>query len=307
MRVRAQVALVLVACAGLVAVAGCSSDESSDEVSDLEQYPPSQLGALLGLGDQAETQVANALQARTNAEELVRCMRSRGFDDFPMPRVPEPIEVPQALADRQELGELGFAELHGFGITTIAPETFRSGGGDDTIVDYARSLDQETRDAFYENMGVGEDSCERRALDATASLPEVEAVRLYGEASSEIDDRVRADPRIVEANGDYAACMAEAGFDAASPDDAATQANEAFVRFLSETAIGGSSEPDASFVDQLGADSRAELDRLREQEIDLAVQSLMCEADSRSIRIEVAVEAESAWIAENGDRLLLED
>jgi len=110
--------------------------------------------------------------------------------------------------------------------------------------------------------------------------------------------RIDSDPRVVDANALWSACMAEQGHGYASPQEIFEHLESTAAPLRDRVrALGGPDYIDASL--------RADLDALRATEVEIAVADLACSKRLDQVVYEVTVEHEQRFLEENEDRLAL--
>lgn len=309
--------LVLPACRG--------SESTGDQSAAAGETEAGPIAEFFGYDEEVDSEQF-AEEERRLQELLVACMAEQGFEYLPV-EYPEAAEDP-AYAAQQEMSPEEYASEYGYGITTV---------------EYEASPEEENWVDPNQAIVEGMDDAERTAYEAAlyGEMPEVvpgeeESVEYgfgggcQGEASEEIYGggeeaeaidqelgpkweelytRMEADPRIVEGNTGWAECMAAAGHDFPTPEDAQNsiwdQQNALYEEAYpedpatAEPAEGEEGEYVEPEIDE------ADLAELRETEIAVAVADQRCAAEHlpEELRQEVTAEYEQAFIDENRDLL----
>ncbi|MCZ7528280.1 MAG: hypothetical protein M5U14_19065 [Acidimicrobiia bacterium] len=158
------------------------------------------------------------------------CMEAKGWKYWPRPPVTLPASA--ASSDGDLTHDEGYVRQHGYGIT-LSPAP----AGEDLPDPNASYLDtlteQERRQYGRDWLGTTEDfetgspsGCANEARqEVFGSLSETE-VTGGQELVNELDDRVRADPRIVEATQEWSRCMTGHGYDLSTPQQARAHVQE---------------------------------------------------------------------------------
>lgn len=316
------------------------------------------LADFLGGNEDPEAAQAEYQDQEARRQELIRtCMADEGFDYTPaMP--PEGSFQAFGPGDEEEM-----ARTQGFGISTWYGNEDQFGADQemewvDPNQEMIEAMSDSERDAYYTALHGTEE--ERMEGARTETDPETgDEITIMegfgagcdGEANEEIygdqsqvselweeigpemeamQERVQADPRIVEWNQDWSACMAEAGYEYESQQNMYESVYEDFQERFNDIVgpDGGYGDPfegmseeeveaffedhtqdeiDAFFEEaqeaaQENIDQEA-LGALQQEEIDLAVANFECGSDYNELYQEVAADYEADFIAENRDVL----
>ncbi len=255
---------------GFVMVAACGGSGSKDTAAggNAPQFGSEEFG----LSDED-------LNARIEAAEasIADCMTSLGFEYIPV----DAATVRDAMnADKSLPGvrDEDFVAQYGFGITTVFVDPVAQLGRGEN----ARIYDglSEPEQVAYDHALLGDSDinvalaralededlnktggCTRQAVEQHFA-----AVEMGASYVNPADVLIEQDPRMVEAISAWSACMHDAGFDYAHPDDVERYLHERF------TAIVGDSDP-ASLT---GSDLEA-LTELQGEERAVAGVTLQCE------------------------------
>lgn len=289
---RGLIALGL-ACA-LAGLAGCGDDSKADAAKNDDP-----LEEQLGLGD-------SAIRLRqTNAENLVRdCMKAQGFDYVPV----DPNAQQAALTGVQGMSEGDFEKQFGYGITTLYEQrrALAVAGPNEKIRDslsepdrkaYVKALHGADPTAtFYDAMDTGDYSrlggCLKTATEQVFGGADV--LSSLSAKLDELDEKIRADARMVKAVKEWSACMREAGFDGLQEqedvDDVLATKLEAIVGSPEEAAeTGAAPEYD-----------KAALTALQKEEVAMVAADITCEEEHvEDVEEEVTKEYEADFREEN--------
>ncbi len=312
-------------------LSGCGGGEGTDEPSDasdgeltIQDFIP---GAIAFNEDDAEQQY---LQMEREAQEsIAACMAEQGFEYIPY--------VPS-----QEIGgfvgpesQEEFAELYGFGIATMIledqqmdeaameeemakdpnnaivevmsedeqQEYYAALHGAEPDIDY-ESMTEEEINEFYENWipeGCWNDAYE----ELWGGGEDMAFYEQFGPLMDEIFMGVESDPRIVDLEATWSACMADQGYDFAKRYDVDIYLLQRLedVGAISDLDIdpegmgygyGGSEGPI-----EPGSPMEAAIKEIADEEILIAKADLVCSADQDEVYREVYEEAEQRFIEEN--------
>lgn len=338
--------------AGSTDGAGPSTTESTG--SDGEET----LAEFFGYGgDDPESAQAQYLDEEARRQELIRvCMAEEGFDYTPiMP--PEDSYQVFGPEDEEEM-----VRTQGFGITTWFGNEEQFGGPEvefeDPNQEMVDSMSDSERQAYYDALyGSEEEQMEGATTETDPetgeeyTLVEGFGAGCEGEASEEIYgdqtgtqglwqelepqmtamyERVQADPRIADLNGEWSGCMAEAGYEYESREEMFQSVFDDFQQRFDDIVgpNGGYSDPFEGWTeeevnaffeehtdDEINAffqeaeqASRSDIDHkaleaLQQEEIDLAVANFECGQGFDEAYQEIAAEYEADFIAANRDLL----
>jgi len=348
--------MVLVSCGQGGGTTDGAADGPSTSVGDASTGEDS-LADFLGYGTEDPEQAqAQYMDEEARRQELIRgCMAEEGFDYTPvMP--PEDSFQAWNPEDEEEM-----VRTQGFGITTwygnedsfdpgiewedpnqemveAMSETEREafyaalyGSEEEQMEGSVTEIDPETGEemTYYEGFGFG---CEGEASEEIWG-DQSQTQDLWEELSPEMDamyQRVEADPRVVELNEEWSACMADAGFEFESRNQMYETVFEDFQQRFDEIVGpgGGFADPfegwteeeieaffeehtedeieaffqDAEQQTQTDIDQEA-LTALQQEEIDLAVANFECTGDYDEQYQAIAADFEAEFIAANKDIL----
>lgn len=286
-------------------------------------------------------------------ESIRRCMAEEGFEYQPV------LPPEEAFQVWDETDEEERVRTQGFGITTWYgnEEEFGGGPGEEWIdpnqeaveamsegerqawfdalygtqeeqeEDMQSEVDSETGETIYYSEGYGA-GCQGEAYGGEYGEAE-DTQSLWEEIQPAMDamyQQVEADPRVVEANEAWAACMADAGYEVATRNDMWESVYSDFqARFDAIVGPNGGyvdpfegwtedeinaffeektqDEIDAFFEEAESA-RRTDIDEealaaLQQEEIDMAVADWECAADMNDLYTEVSAEYEAEFVAAN--------
>lgn len=249
-----------------LAACGGGSGEDSAKASTLDEQ--------VGLEGDA------ILEHQARAETLIRaCMKAQGFDYIPV----DPVAQQAALVGTRNLSEEEFNQQFGYGITTLYEQRLQQANsgpnariraalgptdqraydqalyGDDPTATFAVALD--TGD--FTRLG----GCLKEATEKEfggASMLETLTAKL-----DDLDDRILADTRMVDAVNHWSTCMHRAGYDFSAQDEV-----DETLRSELEAIVG---PPDATDQVPLSASDRAALQSLQREEVAMVRKDIACE------------------------------
>ncbi len=354
------VALIVAACGGGTVESDGVSETTSTEADGAVETTstvdagaadePDSLADFFGwpTGDDPAAAQAQAEQEQRKIEELVAaCMANEGFEYIPVDHSMGGFEF---AFDEEE-----FVREQGFGITTWYGNEEQFFQRDEEFVDpnqdiveamsdserdaYYEALhgppdqgepqiDPETGEEYYEWEGFGE-GCFGRAEEQVYGVQQEMWTEL-GPLMEEMWERIQADPRVLEANADWSACMADRGFDYTDPEDMYESLfDDLQSRFeeivgpnggFADPFEGWSEEEIEAFFEEKSEEEVEEFFRQAEQEVqqnvdqealaalqqeerDLALANFECQADMREVMVEVQADYEADFIRDNRDAL----
>ena len=209
-------------------------------------------------------------------------MNSQGFDYVPV----DPVAQQAALVGSRQLSEDEFNQQYGYGITTLYEQRLRQAvaGPNAKIRDALGPVDQ----AAYDRALYGDDPTATFAV----ALDTGDFTRLGGcleEATSEVfggagrlqtltsklddlDERILADARVVDAIKDWSTCMRRAGYELSSQEDVDTTLQSKL-----EAIVGPTDDPGTIASGSLPDADRAALQALQREEVDMVKTDIACE------------------------------
>jgi len=253
--------LTVVAASTVLVLAGCS--DSAETEYDLPVGPISEQ-----VGDQFHQDVGEAANALLELK-VAECMRAQGFD----------YQIPAPRDDVPAWGTLEFAQTYGYGITTWAdlPQAEASQPPSDEAYQAALWGEADPDETATTPWVPG--GCRGQALTQTGLLDSTIVQDLDDLARQAVDDE-----RVVTAQASWATCMADAGYDYTTGEQA-----------------------QASIVDRASADGQpltgAALTALRTEEIATAVADYGCSTDLRRAKATVVAELETYYYTDNASKV----
>lgn len=236
-----------------------------------------------------ETGLIGAEVARQRQEHQVLCMRREGFEYVAIDtHQPGFTAVPEDMPATEE----EFRERFGYGITfnarlSLAPIETTILDPNDEIVS-AMSGNEKAR---YESALF---DCKQESADAIPdpfSVGYMSSALWLSEQLEALKEAVWADARMVKAVATWSRCMAAAGFEFATPDDAQEELWERAQQILEGAGPG------------LAPEVEAALSELQSLELLVASQDTACSTDLEEVRERVRFELESAFVEQNSHRL----
>lgn len=207
------VRLAVVLSAGLV-VSCAPADDRQQERADL-----------LGFADRSDPEAVFAQFHRENLriqERIVACMAEQGFDYVPV----EPAVDPRAGGS---LTAEEYKERYGWGMMSSWEVSLLGEPGDvDPNEALREGMDEATllawEEALYGPVDARADperreGCQREAEYRVQAYQQTATWEQLEPLLQELPDRIMSDPRTLEADRDWAACMAEHGYRVAEQDD----------------------------------------------------------------------------------------
>jgi hypothetical protein len=247
---------------------------------------------------------------QTTAENLIRdCMKTQGFDYVPV----DPAAQQATLTGTPGLSKEDFEKQYGYGITTLYEQRRQLAVagpnkalrdslsdaerkaydhalyGDDPTATFADALD--TGD--YGRLG----GCIKTATDQVFGGADV--LQSLSAKLDELDQKERADARMVKAVREWSACMREKGFDGLNEQEEV----DAVLKKKLEEIVG----PPGNLADAGSAQAdydKAALVALQKEEVEMVKADTECEDEHvESVEDKVAKEYEDAFREENSGLL----
>jgi hypothetical protein len=277
------------------------------------------LGALSGCGDNAgaskndqslDEQIGidddGIRLKQTSAENLIRdCMKTQGFDYVPQ----DPAAQQAALVGGRSLSKEDFEKQYGYGITTLYEQRrqLAVAGPNKAIRDSLSDADRKAYDAalhgddptatFADALDSGDYSrlggCIKQATDQVFGGADV--LSSLSAKLDELDQKMRADARMVKAVKDWSACMRTKGFDGLNEQEEV----DAVLKKKLEEIVGPPG-------DLAGADSaeggydKAALATLQAEEVSMVKADTECEEEHvEEVEDKVTEEYEESFREEN--------
>jgi hypothetical protein len=300
------IATAAAGCAALLLIGGCGADQDPDDATAVSEADE---GPLSVYWEQAVGDMENqdwSEMGRRSEEIVAACMVEQGFEykQQDMSDLTETIE--ESEADIDKYGTEEYAAEHGYGMSTSfdPPAEGEADEWVDPNADYVAGMSETEQAAYFEAL-FGEQTMDPE----TGEMPEGDWTTqgCQGKAQHEIYEqdqawadeefqdlqdgmtalyeRVQEDPKVIEANAEWATCMADAGVaDHTSPEEAMTAVSDEFSALLS-TVTEEAPEPDP-----------AALAEFKEKEIATAVADARCKKstdhDAKVRTVQFALEQE---------------
>lgn len=294
--------LIVLACLGVVA--GCGSDPASTADGTEKSFEEA-----LGM-DEASQQAREA-----KVQEAIRtCMKAEGFDYIPVDPSQNGMSV-RFGGPGEEGDDLETRQKEGYGITTgfMSRPKPAQGESDDPNQKIREGLSEADRKAYeiaLHGRSAGEEISAggggRRVMRQLGSSAEAapEDMGCFGKAQQEVpggpeelgadlqemQERAQADPRLIDAEEEWASCMNEAGYtDFEKPRDASRSIMDQM-----DALMGATDEGDGVTSFAIGGDDidQAALATLRDEEIALAVADWKCQDETGYADVEDDIRAE---------------
>ena len=296
-RSRRGLAAVGLACL-LAGLAGCGGDSAGAEEN--EQSLEEQIGL-----DEEGIRLK-----QTTAENLIRdCMKNEGFDYVPQ----DPTAQEAALLGGQTMSKDDFEKQYGYGITTLYEQRRKLAvaGPNKDIRDSLPEADRKAYDealhgddptaTFFDALDSGDFSrlggCLKVATDQVFGGTDV--VETLSAKLDELDEKMRADARMVKAVKDWTACMREKGFDGLEEQEEV----DAVLKEKLEEIVGPASDV-ASADGAEGEYDKAALAALQKEEVAMVTADIECEEEHvADVEETVAAEYEETFREENSGLL----
>ncbi|UZN02075.1 hypothetical protein [Cellulomonas sp. S1-8] len=295
----------IVAAVAALVLAGCT-DGGSAAPSDDETGPMTAFFEDMG-GSMNEEDIEE--QQRRVEEIVATCMAEEGFEYTPA----EPMTGAVNSDDMPEWDSKEYAVQYGYGATT-SDELY--GGGEDYVdpnADYIASMSEGEQTAFYEALyGISpevdpeadpeaeveynweEAGCQGRASHEVYEQDQIwedPAVQdLMDEMNTEYEN-LADDPALREAQEEWAACIAEAGFDFATPDEAQQSIYDE-VNVLWEAVAPTDPEAEVDPEAPMAEPDPAAMAELKEKELALAAADYECKESSGYLEAQKAANLE---------------
>ena len=281
----------------LAALAGCGGDaDAEQEQQSLEEQ--------IGL-DEDGIRLKQA-----TAENFIRdCMKTQGFDYVPQ----DPTAQEAALLGGQRLSKEDFEKQYGYGITTLYEQRRKLAvsGPNKAIRDSLSEPDRKAYDkalygddptaTFFDALDSGDfgrlGGCLKTATDQVFGGAEV--IQTLSDKLDELDERMRADARMVKVVKEWSACMREQGFDGLEEQEEV----DAVLKEKLEEIVG----PPGDRADAEGAEGdydKAALASLQKEEVAMVTADIACEKEHvEEVEEKVTEEYEATFREENSGLL----
>lgn len=329
-------ALVLVGCGGSD-TGTTAAQETSFADRKMGDYPESPLSEYFGGGAAFDAEEADAenQQMEQTAQEAIRdCMVEQGFSYVPF--VPDWGAMSFAGGE-EDLTQREYTEKHGFGIAEMAeqqPGAEEDPYAEDPNVAITEGLSESARLAYeaalYGDMSSIEPDedggidmaevpeelkgCQQKAYDAQSGGSQ-ELWSTLDDQFMEMEERITADKRAVDAMGGYTTCMKDAGYDGVTElyaiqdqfyqrwDKLQGFGEDPFANLSEEEMAAMSAEEmDALMPEPVDVDP-AELEAFKADELKAAKDDLRCREDVEPVMEDLRMEYEADFVEKNRDVL----
>ncbi|MCA1844618.1 MAG: hypothetical protein LC792_15790 [Actinobacteria bacterium] len=247
---------------------------------------------------------------QTTAENLIRdCMKTQGFDYVPV----DPAAQQATLTGTPGLSKEDFEKQYGYGITTLYEQRrqLAVAGPNKALRDSLSDADRKAYDhalygddptaTFVDALDTGDYSrlggCIKTATDHVFGGADV--LQSLSAKLDELDQKERADARMVKAVREWSACMREKGFDGLNEQEEV----DAVLKKKLEEIVG----PSGNLADAGSAPGdydKAALSALQKEEVEMVKADTECEDEHvESVEDKVAKEYEEAFREENSGLL----
>jgi hypothetical protein len=274
---------------------------------------PVTLADLVGRSASTEEVAAQVRQAEQERQELVGdCLADQGFEYVVHVAAGQVVNVfglPTDLPEDEFRRQYGYGIATGFEAALDHPPGAPSDVVEDPNAAIVATMSEAERAAYEQALyGTPGPNGEPGGCEGEAMLATDRAARLIEELDDELDDleaRIGADARLVDAEQAWVDCMADAGYPFA--DEAAI--HEEILRRLNPVndAAVGEDVPDGVVQSREGMslteEQRAELAEVRAFELAVAEADLECRDDLDEVRAEVRAEHEAEFVDAHRDRL----
>ena len=278
----------------LAGLAGCGGDKA-DAVRDDES-----LEEQIGIDDDG------IRLKQTSAENFIRdCMKTEGFDYVPQ----DPAAQEAALLDGREMSKEDFEKQYGYGITTLYEQRHKQAvaGPNRAIRDSLSEADRKAYDealygddptaTFVDALDTGDYSrlggCIKVATDKVFGGADV--LESLSAKLDELDEKMRADSRMVTAVREWSDCMQEKGFKGLAEQEDV----DAVLEKKLEEIVGSPGE--SAGTDGAEAEyDKAALAALQKEEVAMVKADIECEEEHvEEVENKVALEYEQSFREEN--------
>lgn len=325
---------------------GAADDAADDDAEGDESGEPETLETFFGFD--ALDDPDNLAEREREVERIVAtCMAEQGFQYTQRDVSSGGISFALGSSAGEDLSEEEYAAQYGYGIFTTFDEVFEYDGDDpdafaDPNDDLLSAMSEAERNAWTtalygtqpefdpetgqpidpetgeptDDFSIFLDSggCVNEASEAVFGSFEI-LFQLESEFD-ELDQRISADPRIVELTSKWSACMAEAGYFYSDPEEPIEEISQEFNQFqfaaFNDAGVFDDSAPaiesdDGSGVafegafgqPELSPEREAELQRQQAREIELAVADHACSDGLEEEAAAISAEYEARFIEEN--------
>lgn len=285
---------VLLALSLAAAVSACGDDDGGGD--GLAAVSP--LREAMGGGDWSDA-VEGMLEHDREAEEAVAaCMAEHGFE-----YVANAPDVSEYAHPSLHMSPREFMEEYGYGVSTIDETTLGvAEEGDDPNAAIVAALDEAEEEAYLaalhgEFFGGEGDGC-RGLGQSDASSVSMEVVDEFYSAIDDLEARVAADPRAVEAEAAWRSCMVDAGYPALADEHEIW--DHLYEKLRAVPRVDGQPSPEwGPFAhEEFDADALA---ALQEEELAMAATDQRCRDEHHAPLHEVRIDLETAFVEEQAE------
>jgi len=280
----------------VVAIAACRGDKKEAANAPEADKP---------VEDALGFEIDGILKRQSKVEDLVRdCMKAKGFEYTPV----DPAAQRAALVGSATLSEEDFEKQFGYGITTLYEQRIKEASSGPNAT-YRTSLVPAQRTAYDrtlygKNVGVTFSSAVDTGDFADLGGCTKEATeQAFGGAQTlstlqtkldQLDERIVADARMVEAFKAWSTCMRAAGFSGLKdPDEVDTRLEDKLEEIVGPTPRGGIPAATKSY-------DKAKLAALQKEEVKIVAADLDCEEKHiEEVEKKVRAEYEKTFREEN--------
>ncbi|TDE08216.1 hypothetical protein [Jiangella asiatica] len=321
--------------------AGSGETEGAEDQSPLAEFLGegagfAATGRMVTMASSAGDLSEEDRQKMRRVEELVaECMREQGFEYVPMDPAGGGDAEDDPFADAFSLPPDEFAREYGYGISTLMGAEAPEGEAEDPNQEIREGLSESAREAYDQALwgdlaevsegggavsvqplpsedgaGAGEPGCHQQASDevhgeqeGAVTGPDMSEFEGLFDDMEALRQRIESDPRVTEATGAWADCMAAAGYSDVEtihdPEDQVMSRMSELYGWDTQgegeegqtNVIAGPEEPD---VDE------AALRELQDFEIAIATADYECEQEHYAdVQREVAVAMEEQFVEEH--------
>ena len=287
--------LPLAIVAAALALSACGGDSGS---ADTEQRGNG------SVEDQIGFDTAGIAERQSRVEAAIQaCMAAQGFEYVPV----DPLAQRAAITGSTRLSEDEFNEQYGYGISTLfgrgGEQTdpnarIRAGLSAADRAAYDRTLwGENTGLTFAQAVDTGDftelGGCTKQSTEEV--FGGAETLTALQSKLDELDEQIAADQRMVRANEEWVACMADRGYQFEEPDDIDGDVLERFREVVPRVEAGATAPPDPTVPYD-----RAALQEVQSYEVEVVRADIACE-EAVIVPVEAVVrpQYETAFREEN--------
>lgn len=309
--------------------AASDSDDDSGGPSEAEEGQ-SPLEAALGFGNFDDEDSLVEMQRQID-REVQSCMVNQGFE-YELSNATS--DVFAALSPGEDLPDDEYAAQYGFGISTNFETEFgfatgQEGVGTDPNIERLAQMPP-AEAAAYEAALFGQqpdiDPATGQPIDPETGEPTDDfsifmsgsgcfmqaQTAVFGnfqvlidleDEFAELEDRIRADPRVAEISAEWSTCMAERGHVAEDPIALEGELQEEYFQLQSELMAGAGGFGVDGATPEISPEFEAKLVELQERERTLAVANFECDDNFEERVGEISASYEREFIEQNADAI----